>query len=345
MASGNIQALGDGIRVLPYAAGGGLPVVIEPACNLLRDDLGGFVDWFVERSERFDDLVTAVGAFVLRGFPITDTAAFAQLVDHYPALEFGYSAGTAFRGAIAGRVYEATRQPSDQKIFLHTEMAYLPVYPSRLAFFCAAAPDSGGETILGDMRRYATLVPPALMEEVERRGCQYVRNLRSQERSTGQPLLDAFHKTWQDAFGTEDRADVERRCHQMGLTHEWLTDGSLSLTHRATGFATHPRTHQAIWFNHIVQQSFCRAMLGNEHFDLQEQCYSQGPMTRPHQVFYGDGGPLTVEDLGHLFELLDEVTVALPWQERDVMVIDNIYTAHGRNPFTGERDVQVVLIA
>jgi hypothetical protein len=34
----------------------------------------------------------------------------------------------------------------------------------------------------------------------------------------------------------------------------------------------------------------------------------------------------------------------LPSQVGDVLLVDNLYTAHGPNPYTGSRDVQVALI-
>ena len=35
--------------------------------------------------------------------------------------------------------------------------------------------------------------------------------------------------------------------------------------------------------------------------------------------------------------------IAFRWQTGDVMLIENRLTGHGRNPFTGPRDVQVML--
>jgi alpha-ketoglutarate-dependent taurine dioxygenase len=45
-----------------------------------------------------------------------------------------------------------------------------------------------------------------------------------------------------------------------------------------------------------------------------------------------------------LYPVLEEVTVAFPWRAGDVMILDNIYSFHGRNAFTGTRDVQVALL-
>jgi Taurine catabolism dioxygenase TauD, TfdA family len=41
---------------------------------------------------------------------------------------------------------------------------------------------------------------------------------------------------------------------------------------------------------------------------------------------------------------LAAATIAPGWHAGDVLLIDNIYTGHGRTPFTGHRDVQVALV-
>ena len=45
-----------------------------------------------------------------------------------------------------------------------------------------------------------------------------------------------------------------------------------------------------------------------------------------------------------MMPLLNDETIAVPWQNGDILMIDNILTFHGRNPYTGHRDVQVALL-
>ena len=33
--------------------------------------------------------------------------------------------------------------------------------------------------------------------------------------------------------------------------------------------------------------------------------------------------------------------MAFPWRQGGLTILDNVYTFHGRNPYTGRRDVQV----
>ena len=50
------------------------------------------------------------------------------------------------------------------------------------------------------------------------------------------------------------------------------------------------------------------------------------------------------EDVMRLYPLLASLEVAFPWRQGDLMILDNFYTFHGRNPYTGHRDVQVALL-
>lgn len=41
--------------------------------------------------------------------------------------------------------------------------------------------------------------------------------------------------------------------------------------------------------------------------------------------------------------MYDEGSYAFPWQPGDIMVIDNMLMAHGREPFTGKRRIIVAM--
>ncbi|KPZ09299.1 hypothetical protein ALO94_200461 [Pseudomonas syringae pv. spinaceae] len=41
--------------------------------------------------------------------------------------------------------------------------------------------------------------------------------------------------------------------------------------------------------------------------------------------------------------MLDACTVSFPWLENDVLMLDNMLTAHSRAPFTGKRKVVVAM--
>src|SRR5690606_35738830 len=153
-------AFGPEVTLTPYGPGQGLPVFITPHDPRLASDLDHAAAWLRDRQEALDAYLTEVGAVVLRGFAFRDTAGFNAAVAHYPDMPHGYTGGATPRSAIQGRAFEATRAPAAAKLMFHQEMAYLPTYPSKLAFFCNVPAETGGATLIADVRRSAEEVDP-----------------------------------------------------------------------------------------------------------------------------------------------------------------------------------------
>ena len=320
------------------------PVFLSPRPAELAESPVAFVRWFGAHSNALMNLCHQSGAIVLRGFAVHDTADFAAVVANIDMPAFGYAGGATPRTALSDKVFESTRYPAQYKLQLHQEMAYLPHFPSALVFFCRIAAATGGETIIGDMRDFGRSLPAAFASDLRNKGVRYVRNYRDPQWRTGHTLMDDYHRTWPDALGTSDRAEAEQLCREMGVEPRWEANGSLSMIYVGPGFVKHPATGEEVWFNQLVTQFYAPELIGEERFDLIAQHYTKSSPP-PVQVTFGDGTPF---DSGMIVDFARSIAareVAFPWRAGDIMILDNFLTAHGRNPFTGQRDVQVALVA
>ena len=338
----------DDVHCSAVAPGATLPLCVTPRSAELATSPEMFVAWYRSRLDTIDTLLDACGALLWRGFAVPDTAAFGQLGALYPAYANGYTAGAAPRKQIDGQVYESTRMPPPFKIGLHQEMAYMPAFPRLVAFYCRQPADAGGETPICDMRRVTARVPAALRERFAERGVMYLRNFAAPgERADGlaanpgMPFAE-YHRPWDDAFGTRERDEVERLCAERGVGCRWLDDGSVTVSHVGSALRAHPRTGETVWFNQASAQHPNPRSMGELSYRYLQRMYG-GRAAFPYEIRYGDGSPMPFDDLVAIYDALDDEELAFPWQAGDVLVVDNMLVAHGRNPYRGARDTQVML--
>jgi alpha-ketoglutarate-dependent taurine dioxygenase len=333
---------GDDVVLTPYGPGNGLPVFIQPLDPILATDSAAAAEWVVANRQALDDVQLDAGAYVLRGFAVPNTPAFAAVIESYESNGLNYVGGASPREKVHGRVFESTRAPAAKVLPIHQEMSYLPTYPGRVAFYCSTPAVTGGETFLADMRLYTERLPKEFAEKLRERGVIYTRNFRSPGVGTGHPELDIMHRTWVDTFSTDIPDEAVAKAEAMGMGAEWLDDGSLSITYKASGFATHPVTGETVSFHQIPAQVITLESVG-PHYELYQKYYGK---TRPlpYHPVYGDGTEFEPEYLEAMYALAREVRVGFPWSHGDVLVLDNYFTGHGRNSFTGKRDIQVALL-
>jgi alpha-ketoglutarate-dependent taurine dioxygenase len=58
-----------------------------------------------------------------------------------------------------------------------------------------------------------------------------------------------------------------------------------------------------------------------------------------NNTYYGDGSEISPSVLDELREAYLNECLVFQWQKGDVILLDNVLTAHARLPFTGQRKV------
>lgn len=67
------------------------------------------------------------------------------------------------------------------------------------------------------------------------------------------------------------------------------------------------------------------------------------PEDLPSRVFFGDGAPLQPQDMIELRLAYVAAERRFPWAKGDLLLLDNMRTAHGRDAFIGPRRVWVAM--
>jgi len=332
----------DSSVVLSEPFPGSPPLWIEPANDLLRGDISAASEWMIRHNAAIERALLSFGAVVWRGFAVSDTDDFLSMMAGFEPFAHGYSGGTSDRKAIKGKAMEATRTPERVYIQLHQEMSYMPHSPRALAFFCKHPSETGGETVICDMRGVLEELPTALRDKIAQCGAQYVRNLRSADVDDWRARPEFRHATWQYWFETEDRDEIASKLKERGADHSWNDDGSLTFITRTPAVRLHPQTDDMVFFNQLNSQIQNSHVIGEEREALLQKHYSDHTAW-PYAVGFGNGDPVAETEYLAIRDVLEERKVCFGWQAGDVMLLENTLTAHGRHPYTGQRDVQVML--
>jgi alpha-ketoglutarate-dependent taurine dioxygenase len=318
------------------------PLWIEPATAALREDPAAVARWVHDHHDLIEAALLDFGAVMWRGFAVNGPDDFQAMLADFTPFSKGYVAGTSERQAITGKVYESTRTPEDVYIFLHQEMSYQIYSPRLLGFYCHVPATEGGETPICDFRGLLEALPAEMRRRFEETGVIYGRNFRDATVNDWKADPKYRHHSWQHWFKTDDKEEVSRQLDERGISYEWLDDGGMRYWTHRPGVTRHPATGELISFNQLHAQTQHRSMFGDDYMDIMDAAYGSD-VPRPYYVHFGDGKPLTDEEWQLIWDEMERRKIAFAWEKGDVLLVDNKLTGHGRHPYKGPREIQVMI--
>jgi alpha-ketoglutarate-dependent taurine dioxygenase len=232
------------------------------------------------------------------------------------------------REKVSGKVYTPVFYPPDQHLLWHNENSFNYSWPTKIWFACVEPAQRGGETPIVDSRLVYQQLDPAILDQFMRKGVMYVRNYDS-----------ALGLDWKTVFRTSDRAVVEERCRQQLMSFEWKENGQLKTTCARPAAVRHPVTGEMTWFNQA--QHWHVSCLDPETREAMLKLFSEEDL--PRHCYYGDGSPIEDSVMTEILKTYEEMESLFPWMAGDILMLDNLLTAHARNRFTGERKLLVAM--
>lgn len=270
------------------------------------------------------------GAVLFRGFDVPDAQAFDAAVKAYgePGFTYAESLSNAVRVNVTERVFTANEAPPGTTIYLHHEMAQTPLYPGKLFFYCEIAPETGGATplcrsdlLFEELERR----DPDRAQALEQRGVRYANVMPgADDASSGQG------RSWRSTLGVETQDAAEARLSALGYEWEWREDDSLRATTPVLPAVRDLGDGRKSFFNQLIA-AYCG--------------WSDSRNDPARAVTFGDGEPITGEDMFAAIAISGELTYDHAWQAGDVVLVDNYSVMHGRKPFEGKRRVLASLVS
>jgi len=298
----------------------GLPLLLMPTLPGVR-----LAEWVGGQARYVSELLTRHGALLFRGFGCESAEHLGEIVDASGRQTVAYVYRSTPRTRVGGSIYTSTEYPPSQTIPLHNEQSYSREWPGRLWFACVTPASEGGATPLADCRR----VTGRISEEIRERfadGVLYLRNYGG-----------GLDLSWQDSFQTDDRQAVEEFCAASDIEFRWHAGDRLQTRQVCQAEVTHPVTGERVWFNQ--SHLFHVSALPDDVRSALEASMPEDEL--PRNTYFHDGSPIPVEMLTRIRAAYADELVAVPWHAGDVMLIDNLLAAHGRQPYRGPRVVLV----
>jgi alpha-ketoglutarate-dependent taurine dioxygenase len=284
--------------------------------------------WVAEQRGVLRGAVAEHGAVLVRGLGLRDAAGVGAVVQGLGGLPVAEREAFASRQTYAEGLYSSTTWPANQAMCMHHELSYRLEVPGLLAFACLTAPASGGATAVADAPTVLEALPAELVDRFDREGWLLTRSYN-----------DEIGASVGEAFGTDDRAEVESYCRANAIEFEWQPDGGLRTLQRRPAVVAHPATGRRCWFNQIAFLN--EWTIAPEIREYLVDVYGADGL--PFNTRYGDGEPIGEDVVALLNAVYEAHTVREPWQDGDLMLVDNIRTAHSREAYEGPREVVVAM--
>ncbi len=268
------------------------------------------------------------GAVLVTGLGVRSAQALAEVRDAFGAKPADLREQFAARSEFGAGVYSSPEWAPDREMCLHHEQSYAVTFPGLLLMACVSTPDTGGATLLGDTRQVIEHLPAELVSRFREQGWLLVRNFRPY-----------FGLSWSDAYGHDTPTAVEHYCAVNVIGCQWQRDGTLHTAQRRAAIVRHPVTGQECWFNQIA--FFSQWSIDVTERDILLKTF--GPSGIPFNTAYGNGETFSADEFTSLLDGYDAVLRRVQWEAGDLLLVDNLLTAHGREPYTGDREILVAL--
>lgn len=314
----NFSKKEDLVSIEPLLKDKGYPLTIMPKIEGLV-----LSEWIKNNNEFILGHLRKTGALLVRGFRIKDGDEFQNAMGSLSSKSMSYVDQSSPRTKVSNKVYTSTDHPEDQRINMHNELSYSHDWPLIISFYCQTPPEKNGETPIADTREVLKCISETTRNKFLEHGIRYTRN-----------LVNGIGLSWQQVYQTESKEEVEEHCRSNDIDFVWVSEEHLQISWNRPAIQKHPVTGELTWFNHGF---FFNA------FNLDQAIHDITPDKNllPFNTLFGNGEEISFEEFSELNDAFEKCKIKFPWQKGDILILDNMSMAHGRESYEGERKILV----
>ncbi|KAF6836542.1 taurine catabolism dioxygenase [Colletotrichum plurivorum] len=245
-------------------------------------------------SGRLRELLDAHGAVYFQDLELRDADEFSQFAHAFGWTPHEDIGNPVRRNVLARNVATANEGPNTRPVYPHNEFGLSSHYPAYVLFYCASAPETGGETPINNSVgvKYQLFYPNAPRDQVS---------------SAGTSVLQAYGRTVVDQDDTETaRAKIETEIRRLP-TARWVWEnqtesnpiGDLRVWQHLPAVRDHPRSGETAFFNNVVSRFLNAIDAGT----LEPPHVNKDGQYQP-PAFFGDGSLIPREYLDSAVEII-----------------------------------------
>lgn len=252
-------------------------------------------------------LLLRSGLVLVRNYK-ADQSAFEALT-HQFCDSFHHTAGRNTFRRKKGDGYSTWTPPFNFSLLSHAEGAFRPFKSPDVGFFhCVQPPtEPGGETMLVNGQEFYRRLPVQLREKFLQHGIIY-ESRWDRER-------------WQVEFNIRESSEMTKLGPRLPRLEYRFEGDEMLCRCRGTAIQQYPDG------KHV----FVNALLGHLPHMTHPAYVDSRVFCKPsNRVFFGDGEPISDEQINLLLDIQDEICLDYPWNANDLLIIDNGLYMHGR---------------
>lgn len=314
----------DGIEKINISDRTTFPYFIE-----VPNNVGSFASFIQTNIKEINKFIHDYGAILFRGCKnINNATDFAKLVEKFeiPLCE-SYGDLPKFDMDL-NYIHKSTPYPADSVILFHNEASHTNRWPHYQWFCCLEPAKHNGQTPIVDCHKVYTQIPSNIRDKFEKFGLKYIRN-----------FIKGLDVSWQDFFSVNTLQQLQQLCDSDALNLVIKDSGIIQIENKVPAIIQHPENKQNIFFNQLLLHH--EFIIESDIREALVEMYTEESL--PRRVLFGDNTQIDINTVNMLLDIFVREAVYFDWQQGDILIVDNLRTAHARRSYIGPRKICVAL--